>query len=157
MDSLLSLIHAAIDPYISRCREKALARDTSPRWLVLPRTIQSSRDLRTACKVLVTNFHVGTVLDMASHNLVYFSNRHVLPVFAVLIQLVVLFPFTLASGLLAPLSGVVALHALWIAHASVLVMLLRRRSGWALFLPLVNASLWWSTMTFGDIVLGWAA
>jgi hypothetical protein len=69
----------------------------------------------------------------------------------------VLFPFTSASGVLAPLGAVVLLHVLWFLHAAGLVIPLRRRSGLALLVPLVNALLWWMTMTFGDTVLGWTA
>ncbi len=94
-----------------------------------------------------------TVTDMRSRRLLTFV---VLPV-AVLLQLIVLVPFTVASGLLAPLGGVVVLHVVWAVATTALVLLLRRRSWYALFVPLVNASIWWATMTLGDIWLGWTA
>lgn len=113
--------------------------------------------LRPAHSVLVRDQYVGTVVEVALRTLIDFFKRILLPVLAALLQLVVLFPFTSASGLLAPLGAVVLLHVLWFLHAVGLVVLLRRRSGWALLVPLVNALLWWLTMTFGDIVLGWTA
>lgn len=70
-------------------------------------------------------------------------------------QLVVLLPFTVASGLIAPLWAVVALHLLWCAGAVALVAVARRRALAAPLVPLANALLWWLAMTAGGQLLGW--
>ncbi len=86
---------------------------------------------------------------------------HVLRVLAVvvasLLQLVVLVPFTVASGLLAPLPGVVAAYVLGLASVVVLILVARRRPLLSPLVPLANAALLWAMLTLGDALLGWTA
>lgn len=86
---------------------------------------------------------------------------HALRVLAVvvagLLQLVVLFPFTVASGLLAPLPGVVAAYLLGIASVVVLVRVARRRPLLSPVVPVVNAALLFAMLSLGDVLLGWTA
>ncbi|MEX2533047.1 MAG: hypothetical protein WD360_03700 [Nitriliruptoraceae bacterium] len=72
-------------------------------------------------------------------------------------QLVVGVPFTVASGLLAPLWAVVVFYVLWIACATVAVRLAHRRPLATPLAPLVNAALLWLSLTAGDVFLGWTA
>lgn len=72
-------------------------------------------------------------------------------------QLIVLVPFTVASGLLAPLWAVVALYAIWTLSAAGLVLLARTRPFATLLVPMANAALWWLVITIGERVLGWTA
>ena len=69
------------------------------------------------------------------------------------------FPFA-ATGLLAPLWGIVLVYVWWIALAVVLVRLLRgqaRRPMLAPAVPVVALGGWFLLLTFGDLVLGWTA
>lgn len=72
-------------------------------------------------------------------------------------QAVVLVPFTVASGLVAPLWAVVALFALWAAGLVVLVRTARRRPFAAPLVPLVNLAAVWLTIAVGESLLGWTA
>lgn len=74
-----------------------------------------------------------------------------------IMQLVVGVPFTVASGLLAPLWAVVAFYMLWIACAAVAIRLARRRPLATPLVPLANATLLWLSLTAGDVFLGWTA
>ena len=76
---------------------------------------------------------------------------------AVVGQLIVLMPFTVGSGLLAPLWAVVALYAIWAVAAVGLVLLARTRPLATPLVPIANISLWWLLMTIGERVLGWTA
>jgi hypothetical protein len=76
---------------------------------------------------------------------------------AVILQLVVLVPFTVSSGLLAPLWAIVVLYAVWLGAAVTLVTVARRRPLATPLVPIVNAAVWWGLMTFGESVLGWTA
>lgn len=76
---------------------------------------------------------------------------------SVILQLVVLVPFTLASGLLAPLGAVIILHIVWVCASVVLIVLLRRRSMFTFLVPVINAVVWWVTLAAGDAWLGWTA
>ena len=73
------------------------------------------------------------------------------------LQLVVLVPFTVASGLVAPLWAIVGLYILWIAATAVLVVLARRRPLLTPLVPVVNAVLLWAAITAGETFLGWTA
>ena len=73
------------------------------------------------------------------------------------LQLVVLVPFTVASGLVAPLWAIVGLYILWLAAAAVFVVLARRRPLLTPLVPVVNAALLWAAMTAGERLLGWTA
>lgn len=76
---------------------------------------------------------------------------------AVVGQLVVLVPFTVASGLVAPAWAVVALHLLWLVCAALLWRTAHRRPLAAPLVPLGNAGVLWVLVTLGDIALGWTA
>lgn len=76
---------------------------------------------------------------------------------AAVAHLVVLVPFTVASGLVAPLWAIVLLYALWLASAVVLVGLARRRPLLTPVVPVVNALLLWLVITVGEQALGWTA
>jgi hypothetical protein len=76
---------------------------------------------------------------------------------AIVLQLVVLVPFTVASGLVAPLWAIIALHALWVAGAVGLALLARRRPLATPLVPAVNAALLWAAITVGEAWLGWTA
>ena len=73
------------------------------------------------------------------------------------LQLLVLVPFTVGSGLLAPLWAVVALYVLWLAAAFLLVRTARHRPLAAPLVPLANGLLLWLTITLGERWLGWTA
>ena len=81
----------------------------------------------------------------------------VVVVLAAVLQVVVLVPFTVASGLLAPLWAVLLLYALWLLGAFALARLARRRPLTTPLVPAVNAALLWGAITLGDVWLGWTA
>ena len=70
-------------------------------------------------------------------------------------QIVVLVPFTLSSGLVAPLWAIVLLVALWLACTALLVAVARRRPLLAPLIPVGNFALWWLALMLGGQVLGW--
>jgi hypothetical protein len=73
------------------------------------------------------------------------------------LQLVALVPFTVASGLLAPLWAIVGFYLLWLVAAAALVGVARR---WPLAAPLVpslNLAVLWAGITLGERLLGWTA
>jgi hypothetical protein len=76
-------------------------------------------------------------------------------VVAAAMQLVVLVPFTVASGLLAPLWAIVGFYVLWLAGAVVLVVTARRRPLATPLVPIANAALLWLGLTLGGLLLGW--
>jgi hypothetical protein len=74
---------------------------------------------------------------------------------AALGQLVLAVPCTAASGLVAPLWGIVTAWLLWAGGATTLVLVARR---WPLATPLVpvtNAALLWLLIAVGEHLLGW--
>jgi hypothetical protein len=71
------------------------------------------------------------------------------------LQLIVLVPFTVASGLLAPAWAIVLLYGLWAAAAVVLVRTARRNPFAALLVPAANAAVLWLAITAGGTWLGW--
>jgi hypothetical protein len=81
----------------------------------------------------------------------------VVAVLAAAVQLVVLVPFTVASGLLAPLWAIVGFHVLWVAGAVVFVRLVRRRPLATPLVPLGNAVLLGLGLSAGGAWLGWTA
>lgn len=87
------------------------------------------------------------------------SGRHPLNVIAVAVavalQAVVLVPFTVASGLVAPWPAIALLYVLWLGMAGALWVVARRRPLAAPLVPLVNAGLLFGLITFGESVLGW--
>jgi hypothetical protein len=76
-------------------------------------------------------------------------------VLAAILQLLVLVPFTIASGLLAPLWAVVVLHLVWLAATAALVKVARTRPFVTPAVPIANAALLWLVLTLGDVLLGW--
>jgi hypothetical protein len=78
-------------------------------------------------------------------------------VVAALGQLVVLVPFTVASGLVAPAWAVAAFHVLWVGCTAVMLGLARRRPIATPLVPLINAALLFGAMAAGDAWLGWTA
>ena len=67
------------------------------------------------------------------------------------------FPFA-ASGLIAPLWGVVVLYLWWLALLAVAIRLVRTRR-WRLVLavPFAAVAGWFALMSLGGAVLGWTA
>jgi hypothetical protein len=76
---------------------------------------------------------------------------------AALLQLVVLVPFTVSSGLVAPVWAIGGLLLLWAAGAGLLVRLARTRPLATPLVPLGNAAVLWAAITLGEQVLGWTA
>ena len=72
-------------------------------------------------------------------------------------QLVVLVPFTISSGLAAPLWAIVLLVLVWAAFTYLLVRLARRRPLLTLLVPVANFGVWWLAITAGERLLGWTA
>lgn len=66
------------------------------------------------------------------------------------------FPY-LASGLVAPLWGIAALYVGWLAGLWLTIGLVRRRSAWAVAMPLVSLAFWWLVIAIGESVFGWTA
>src|SRR5665811_1515799 len=85
----------------------------------------------------------------------------VLPIAAVIVagvaQLVVLVPFTVSSGLLAPAWAIAVLIALWVAFAFLLARMARRRPLLTPLIPVANAALLWLAISAGGSLLGWTA
>ena len=65
--------------------------------------------------------------------------------------------FYALSGLVAPTYGVIALGAVWFALLGVLVVVARRRPGWALAVPLLAFALWVTGLQLGAALFGWTA
>lgn len=74
---------------------------------------------------------------------------------AIVGQLVVLVPFTVASGLLAPLWAIALLYAVWVAAALALIPVARRRPLAAPLVPVANAVLLVAILAAGAAWLGW--
>jgi hypothetical protein len=82
-------------------------------------------------------------------------------VVAVVLHVVVgVFPYA-ASGLLAPLWGIVLLYGVWLALAVVLVRLLRpgprRRPMVAPVVPFVALAAWFAVLSLGEALFDWTA
>lgn len=76
---------------------------------------------------------------------------------AIVLHAVLLVPFTVASGLLAPLYAIIALYLLWLLAAGTLWVVARRRPLAAPLVPLVYGALLFGLITFGEATLGWTA
>lgn len=63
----------------------------------------------------------------------------------------------LASGLVAPLAGVLFLLAGWSLLLYLAIRLRRTRPWLVLLTPVASIALWAGVLTFGDWVLGWTA
>jgi len=66
------------------------------------------------------------------------------------------FPY-LASGLVAPLWGIAVLWVGWLLGLWVTIGLVRRRSVWALGMPVVALAYWWLVITLGETYFDWTA
>jgi hypothetical protein len=71
--------------------------------------------------------------------------------------LVVLAPFFLAAGLVAPLWAVVVLVVVWVALFVLGCLWFRRRPLWTLPLPVVALLVWLGGVSAGSAWLGWTA
>lgn len=73
-------------------------------------------------------------------------------------EAVLLVPFTVASGLLAPLWAVVMFYMVGaVAFVSLILLLRKRFLVWSLLVPFIHAIVFVSALTFGDIFLSWTA
>ncbi len=66
------------------------------------------------------------------------------------------FPY-LASGLVAPLWGIAVLYAGWLLGLWLTVSLFRRRSAWALAMPVAAIVFWWVVIAIGESAFDWTA
>lgn len=71
--------------------------------------------------------------------------------------LLVLAPFFLASGLVAPLWAVAGLVAVWVALLVLACVRLRRRPWWLVLLPVAAVLIWLGVLSAGEAWLGWTA
>jgi len=62
-----------------------------------------------------------------------------------------------ASGLVAPGWAVAGLLVVWAGLSVVLWRLARRRSAWAIGIPVLDALIWLAVVSLGDALLGWTA
>jgi hypothetical protein len=82
--------------------------------------------------------------------------RYVLGALA-LVAMLVLAPFFVASGLVAPGWAVVVLVVVWVALFVLGCIWIRRKPLWVIPLPFVAAAIWLGGMSAGGAWLGWTA
>lgn len=70
---------------------------------------------------------------------------------------VVLLPYYLASGLVAPLWAVIVLVAVWAALLVVAIRLWRTRPFLVPLVPVVAVAIWFAAISAGEAWLGWTA
>jgi hypothetical protein len=80
--------------------------------------------------------------------------RYVLGALA-LVAMLVLAPFFVSSGLMAPGWAVVVLVAIWLALFVLGCLWIRRKPLWVVPLPFVAAAIWFGVMSAGEAWLGW--
>jgi hypothetical protein len=78
-------------------------------------------------------------------------------VIAAILQLIVLVPFTVASGLVAPPWAIATLSLVWFLCAAVLWQVAIRRPLAAPAIPIANAAVLWAAIAAGETWLGWVA
>lgn len=72
--------------------------------------------------------------------------------------MLVLAPFFFASGLMAPLWGVVVVISVWAVLLTLAIgLLVKRRPLWVLPVPVLAVLFWWLFLSFGGKFLGWTA
>ena len=74
---------------------------------------------------------------------------------ALALHAAVAFPY-LASGLVAPPYGVLALWIVWGAFLALILRLLRARAPLALLVPPVALAVWFAALSLGEALLGWS-
>ncbi len=74
---------------------------------------------------------------------------------ALALHAAVAFPY-LASGLVAPPYGVLALWTVWGAFLALILRLLRARAPLALLVPPVALAVWFAALSLGEALLGWS-
>lgn len=62
-----------------------------------------------------------------------------------------------ASGLVVPMLGILILYIGWGVGLALAIRLLRRRSGFALLMPLAALGYWWLVVSIGEALFGWTA
>ena len=72
-----------------------------------------------------------------------------------MVAMLVLAPFFLAAGLMAPVWAVVGLIVVWLVLFVLGCVWFRRRPLWTLPIPVLAVLIWWGTMTAGEAWLGW--
>ena len=72
-----------------------------------------------------------------------------------LVAMLVLAPFFLASGLMAPGWAVVVFSVIWLALFVLGCLWIRRKPLWVIPLPFVAAAIWLGGMSAGGAWLGW--
>jgi hypothetical protein len=80
--------------------------------------------------------------------------RYVLGALA-LVAMLVLAPFFVSSGLMAPGWAVVVLVVIWLALFVLGCLWIRRKPLWVVPLPFVAAAIWLGGMSAGGAWLGW--
>jgi len=66
------------------------------------------------------------------------------------------FPYA-ASGLVAPLWGIAVLYFGWGIGFFSTIILYRRRSAWALIMPVAALAFWWIVVSIGEAAFDWTA
>jgi hypothetical protein len=74
-----------------------------------------------------------------------------------LVAMLVLAPFFIASGLMAPGWAVALFLAIWVVLFVLGCVWIRRKPLWVIPLPFVAAAIWLGGMTAGGEWLGWTA
>ena len=72
-----------------------------------------------------------------------------------LVAMLVLAPFFLSSGLMAPGWAVVVFCVVWLALFVLGCLWIRRKPLWVIPLPFVAAAIWLGGMSAGEAWLGW--
>ena len=66
------------------------------------------------------------------------------------------FPYAV-SGLVAPLWGIAVLYFGWGIGFFLTLILYRRRSAWALAMPIAALAFWWVVVSIGEAAFDWTA